>query len=239
VNTAKELIFQICRHNDSKEAGKVAMLLWTIWNNRNNWVWHHEKEQGQHIGVKALNLWYEWDAVQLIYSGGTQQIQQQSLSWQPPHRGNYKCNIDAGVNEAERKTTAGWCVRDYRGQFVLGGSSWIHGICSSNEGEALALLEAMKELQLRGFENVIFETDAQNVVYAIRRRTNGVSEFSSIIYKIKCMLSLFSGFEVKPIRRQANRIAHTIARAAPSWSSRHVFDLIPLCINNLLHNEIN
>jgi hypothetical protein len=96
----------------------------------------------------------------------------------------------------------------------------------------------MKELQQRGFHNVIFEIDAQVLVGAIKRQNIGVSEFSSIVSKIKCFLSLYSGFEVKPIRRQANRIAHTIARAALSWSRRHVFDLIPLCIHNLLSNEM-
>jgi hypothetical protein len=96
----------------------------------------------------------------------------------------------------------------------------------------------MKELQQRGFNNVIFETDAQNLVGAIRRRSSGVSEFSTIVNKIKCMLSLFPGFEVKPIRRQANRVAHTIARAALFWSRRHIFDLIPIYIRNFLHNEM-
>jgi ribonuclease HI len=146
--------------------------------------------------------------------------------------------VDAGIHADARKTTAGWCVRDYRGHLILGGSSWIHGKCSPNEGEALALFEAMKELQHRGFHDVIFETDAHNIVHALRRRNTGVSEFSSIIYKIKCMLSLNVGFEVKPIRRQANMIAHTIARAAISWSRRHIFDSVLPCINNLLHNEM-
>jgi ribonuclease HI len=41
--------------------------------------------------------------------------------------------------------------------------SWIHGKCSSNEGEALALLEAMKELQQRGFANFIFESSKHSV----------------------------------------------------------------------------
>jgi hypothetical protein len=71
----------------------------------------------------------------------------------------------------------------------------------------------MKELQQRGFNNVIFETDAQIIIGAIRRPNTGVSEFSSIINKIKCMLSLYFGFEMKLIRRQANKIAHTIAKA--------------------------
>ncbi|KAK2384992.1 putative mitochondrial protein [Trifolium repens] len=236
--SAKEVILKVCQFNDRNDAGKAAMLIWILWNNRNNWVWNQEKEQGQQLGFKAISFWQEWKAVQREYSSSVQHVQQQQVQWQPPPRGKYKCNIDVGIHVDARKTSAGWCVRDHRGQFVLGGSSWIDGRCSSYEGEALALLEAIKELQQRGFANVIFETDAYNIVGAIRQRNTGVSEFSSIINKIKCLLSLYSGFEVKPIRRQANRIAHTIARAALSWSRRHVFELIPYCIHNLLHNEM-
>jgi ribonuclease HI len=237
--SVKEAILKMCQSSGRKEAGRAAMLLWVLWKNRNNWVWNHEKEHGQHLGYKAMQLWHEWEAIQLVYSSSTQQEQQPRLvTWQPPPQGKYKCNIDVGVHGEEKKTSMGWCVRDHRGQFVLGGTSWIYGNCTSNEGEALALLEAMKELQQRGFNDVIFETDAQNIVNATRHRTIGVSEFSSIIHKIKCMLSLNTGFEVKSIRRQANRVAHTLARAALSWSRSHVFDLIPLCIHNLLYNEM-
>jgi ribonuclease HI len=236
--TAKDFVMMLCRLGDRETAGKAAMLLWILWKNRNNWVWNQEKELGQHLGYKAMALWYEWKAVQQVSSAGTQQVQQQHLSWQPPPRGKYKCNVDVGIHKDARKTSFGWCLRDHRGNFVVGGSSWINGTCSSNEGEAIALLEAMREVQHRGYNNVIFETDAQNIVGAIHRRSKGVSEFSSIINKVNCMLSLYPGFEVKPIRRQANRIAHTIARAALSWSRRHVFDLVPLCIHTLLYNEM-
>ncbi|PNY05815.1 cytochrome p450 [Trifolium pratense] len=68
---------------------------------------------------------------------------------QKPPQGTYKCNVDAGFHGEARKTSAGWCVRDHIGQFVLGGSSWIQGSCSTNEGETLAMLEAMKELHQR------------------------------------------------------------------------------------------
>ncbi|GAU27143.1 hypothetical protein TSUD_104520 [Trifolium subterraneum] len=194
--TTKECIMKLCRNSDRKEAGKAAMLIWMLWKNRNNCVWNHEKEQGQELGIKALSYWHEWEAVQNTYSSGRNQVQKQLLSWKTPPQGKHKCNVDMGCNAAARKTSAGWCVRDYRGQFVFGGSSWIHGKCSINEGEALALLEAMKELQQqRGFKDVIFETDAQNIVYAFHHRNTGRSEFSSIIHKIKCILSLNSDFE--------------------------------------------
>ncbi|KAK2433837.1 hypothetical protein QL285_019052 [Trifolium repens] len=228
----------MCRYVDSSVAGKAAMLLWIDWNNRNNFVWNQEKEMGQQLAYRALSLWLEWSLVQRANTRDVQQVSQQPVVWQPPPREKYKCNVDVGLHDDATKTSSGWCVRDYRGNFVMGGSSWINGRCSSSEGEALALFEAMSTLQLQGYTNVIFETDAHNIVNAIRSRKQGVSEFSVIINKIKRLLSLFSGFEVKPIRRQANRVAHTIARAALSWSSRHVFDVVPLCIHNLLANEM-
>ncbi|MCI12862.1 cytochrome P450, partial [Trifolium medium] len=185
VHTVKECILQLCRLNDRTVAGKAAMMIWILWQNRNNCVWNQEKEHGQQLGSKALSLWHEWKAVQAVHNSDVHNIQQQQQQlWQAPARDKLKCNVDAGFHDGERKTSAGWCVRDCRGQFVLGGSSWIFGKCSVIEGEAIALLEAMKELQHRGFNSVIFETDALNIENAIRHRHTGVSEFSSIIHKI-------------------------------------------------------
>jgi ribonuclease HI len=236
--TVKECILHMCRNASRSDAGKAAMLIWILWSNRNNCVWNHEKETEQQLGYRSLCLWFEWSIVQREYYGDVHQVPQQQLIWQPPPRDKLKCNVDVGIHNEERKSSNGWCVRDHRGNFIMGGSSWINGRCSSNEGETLALLEAMTTLQFRGYNDVIFETDAQNIVGAIRSRKQGISEFSVIINKIKCLLSLCPGFEVKLIRRQANRVAHTIARASLSWPRRHIFDVVPLCIHNLLSNEM-
>ncbi|XP_045810309.1 uncharacterized protein LOC123904725 [Trifolium pratense] len=158
------------------------------------------------------------------------------MEWQKPQLNWYKCNIDAGFHHEAGKTSASWCVRDYMGRFVSAGSSWINGRCSINEGEAIAMLEAIKELHQRGYTNVTFETDSLNVVNTIYNMHSGVSEFSSIVCKIKCMLSNRCDFEVKSIKRQTNMVVHTLARAAISWPSRCIFELIPSCIEYLLYN---
>ncbi|GAU49043.1 hypothetical protein TSUD_237000 [Trifolium subterraneum] len=238
-NSITTCILDFCRSNDKNVVGKAAMTVWVLWNNRNNWVFNHTKEQGQHLGGKATSMWSDWKFVQAVNSSSSAHEQNQLvMQWQKPNVRWYKCNVDASFHHDARKTSVGWCVWDSRGYFVLGGSYVIQGRCSINEGEAIAMLEAIKELSQRGFTNVLFETDSKNVADAIRHMHNGVSEFSSIIHKIKCMLSFNSDFEVKSVRRQANMVAHTIARAAISWPSRYVFDLIPPCINNLLYNEM-
>jgi hypothetical protein len=47
-------------NENEMEARQFVMVLWMIWNNRNNCVWNGEKESGQIIGIKAFVVWNEW-----------------------------------------------------------------------------------------------------------------------------------------------------------------------------------
>jgi ribonuclease HI len=146
--------------------------------------------------------------------------------------------VDASFYDANGATGWGWCLRDSRGQFQLAGTNIVHSPYSVVEGEALAIIEAMEEMILRGFPYVIFESDSKLVVDAISSTQNGISEFSTLIAHIQSLLRSHNYFEVKYVKRQANNVAHTLARAAYSMSSRRVFDLIPRCIDTILSNEM-
>jgi hypothetical protein len=85
---------------------------------------------------------------------------------------------------------------------------------------------------------VIFETDSMNVVIAIHNLRGSFSEFSSIICNIINVPLYNPNFMVNFIKRQANIIAHTLARAVIFLSSHYLFEMLPLCITLLLHNEM-
>jgi ribonuclease HI len=106
------------------------------------------------------------------------------------------------------------------------------------EGESIALLEALKVMDQRGYSHVIFESDSKSVVDAIHHFRGGNSEFSLLVSSINNFLACNQNFLVKFVRRQANMVAHTLARAAISWSRRCIFDTLPLCITRLLNNEM-
>jgi hypothetical protein len=61
-------------------------------------------------------------------------------------------------------------------------------------------------------------------VDAISSNHSGVSEFSLLISHIQSLLSFNNYFEVKYVRRQANKVAHYLARAAFSMSRRRIFN---------------
>jgi ribonuclease HI len=106
------------------------------------------------------------------------------------------------------------------------------------EGEAMALKEAMEAVMYRGLSHVIFESDSKLVVDAISSRQAGISEFSMLISYIQSLLRMNNYFEVKFVKRQANKVAHSLARAAFSMSRRRIFDSVPRCIVTYLNNEI-
>ncbi|CAJ2647461.1 unnamed protein product [Trifolium pratense] len=135
--TAPEVILAMCHGEDKNTAGQFAMLLWILWNNRNDKVWNNSKEPGRSLGIKATQLWHEWFSVQNMQQQNPIPIeQQQSSIWQKPPMGWYKCNIDAGFYNELNKTTAGWCLRDHLGRFVRAGTSWKDGKFSLVEGES-------------------------------------------------------------------------------------------------------
>jgi ribonuclease HI len=240
---ARELIFDICRTETNSNASKAAVLVWIIWQIRNNKVWNDGNTSAVQAGMQAAAYWQQWASVNDVFQEQTQPRQQRSSSshvmqWQQPPVGVLKCNVDASFFAANGATGWGWCLRNFRGQFQLAGTNIVHSYYSVVEGEALAVIEAMEEMILRGFRNVIFESDSKLVVDAISSTHNGISEFSTLITHIQSLLRSHNYFEVKYVKRQANNVAHTLARAAYSMSSRRVYDSIPRCIDTILNNEM-
>ncbi|MCH93173.1 pentatricopeptide repeat-containing protein [Trifolium medium] len=62
-STVKGVIMDVCSKEDRDVAGRMALLVWSLWNNRNNCVWNIIKEAGQQIGIKSECMWREWQAV--------------------------------------------------------------------------------------------------------------------------------------------------------------------------------
>ncbi|MCH81027.1 cytochrome P450, partial [Trifolium medium] len=238
-SSVSAVIHAMCSAGDREIAGRFAVLIWILWNNRNNKVWNDATESGQGLGYKAKQLWHDWFSVQTLQNGRHQNPEQlQPIQWQKPSHGWFKCNVDAGFHKELNKTSSGWCIRDHLGRFILAETTWMDGNCSILEGEAIALLEALKVMTQRGISHVIFETDSKTVVDAIHHLRGGSSEFSFIIRRINNILLCNPNFKVKFVKRQANMVAHTLARAAISWPSRCTFETLPLCITPLLNNEM-
>jgi len=78
------------------------------------------------------------------------------------------------------------------------------------------------------------------VVDNIYGKKMGVSDFSAIINECSRLLCTdLTNTYVKFIRRQANKMAHSLTREAPSEASFCIFYNIPTCIETIPLNEMH
>jgi ribonuclease HI len=116
---------------------------------------------------------------------------------------------------------------------------WISPLCNVSLGEALGLFHAInwvRELQL---ERVDFALDSKIVVDYFNKGGNDMTEFGDVLKECKSRFNLyFQNSSVEFNRRQANAVAHALARVALSLASSNIFVDVPTCIQYLVMNEM-
>jgi len=142
--------------------------------------------------------------------------------------------VDATFHDHNHITYFACCVRDSRGQFIQAQTKWQRTNITVLEGEAVVLLETLHFADSNRWDRVVFKSNSSTLVQAISSLGHGDSEFYVIVSSTIYQLSLHSNFEMKLVRRQANMVAHTLTRAACSWTSHCIFYSYPSCIKHFL-----
>ncbi|GAU48064.1 hypothetical protein TSUD_404920 [Trifolium subterraneum] len=124
-----------CESSDT--AGRVAMLLWCIWHNRNDKLWNDNVQMPRQIGRYAFDAWNDWYSVHKLKSNSVNGSTETDLvRWEKPALGWVKCNVDVVFVSGSGKTSVGLCFHDNNGQFMAGMTQWQIVVISSVEGEA-------------------------------------------------------------------------------------------------------
>ncbi|KAL6543718.1 hypothetical protein OROGR_010215 [Orobanche gracilis] len=160
--------------------------------------------------------------------------------WLKPPEGTLKyCNVDAAIFSEYNQYGIGVCIRSSTGDFIGGKTMWFDGIPTPQEGEAIGLKETILWLEVLGLTSVSIELDCAPVVNGLELDPIPNTEFGAILMYCRNHLSSFPSFKVSYIRRQANLVAHTLARASRLYARSHTFDLIPTCIETIVLNEMH
>jgi ribonuclease HI len=189
---------------------------------------------------RAKTMLDDWNSVKFIRGASSTHQQPECIAkWVKPIPGRFKCNIDASFSEVSNMVGIGMCIRDENGTFVLAKQEFFSPICEVHIGEALGLLSALDWVHNLNLGPVDFEMDAKRVVDSFNSRNCDVTEFGSIIEHCKSLCSNFyENSRVEFVRRQANEVAHNLAKAALLSASFQILVEIPYCIEHILMNEM-
>ncbi|GAU26741.1 hypothetical protein TSUD_317390 [Trifolium subterraneum] len=134
---AMDRIFAICSNESSDTVGRVAMLLWCIWQNRNDKLWNDNVHMPRQIGRHAFDAWNDWYSIHKLQSNNVSSTTEADLvRWEKPALDWVKCNVDVAFVSGSGRTSMGLCFRDNSGHFMAGMTQWQQTVISSVKGEA-------------------------------------------------------------------------------------------------------
>ncbi|GAU17471.1 hypothetical protein TSUD_340140 [Trifolium subterraneum] len=239
-NNIADILLFILQSLNKEQQEIFSVLLWSIWKRRNAKVWDNITESNTNVYERAQHLLTSWKQAQQTRSyANTPQPIQQRTNWEKPSQGRYKCNIDASFSSTHNKVGIGMCIRDDQGRYVAAKTEWLEPILDVEIGEAMGLFSAVKWVDELRLSDVDFEMDCKRVVDCLHSSRTYNSDLGDILRDCRVILATnLVNSHVKFIRRQANEVAHRLAREATCLASFHIFIDIPTCIYDIIMNEM-
>jgi ribonuclease HI len=135
------------------------------------------------------------------------------ISWSKPPRGAYKLNVDANFHTNGRGAS-GVVLRNDRGEAIAGLACPLSHVYDATTAEALALFKGLVFLLDIGITRVTIESDSLEVIKACNAEVEIWSPYSAILYDCFSKAQEFDHIAFIHCVREANQVAHELARYA-------------------------
>ncbi|KAK2398440.1 putative mitochondrial protein [Trifolium repens] len=250
-----DCIFSLLQHYDNDNSQRFSAILWSLWKHRNLKLWEDVNETDSQVIDRAFHLIEDWSTANATIQSqaplniptrgaqhttyGMASSSTSTTSWQHPLQGRLKCNVDASFSESLNSTGVGMCIRDADGTFVLAKTFNFSPRCVVPLGEAMGLLFAIQWLRDLAIDHVDIALDSKIVTDAFHKQWPDVTEFGHVMSTARSLFSAsFTNSRVEFNRRQANEVAHVLARVAHFSASPTIYIDVPHCIEQIIINEM-
>ena len=218
-------------------------MLWGIWFVRNKKLWEG-KSITPAITVKLSSTQVEdWQSAmhrKELYSAGFSRTEEQDCSrWSRPQEGWVKLNVDASVFNGVDSFAVGMVLRDDKGEFIRGKNLRHAGTVNVMEAEAIGLQEALAWLEDMGVQNVVIECDSQLVTDSVQYNKEYQLEVGNVLEFCRAKLRQRADFILHNIKKQANKVAHYMARIPCLVGCYNIFTSPPQDVLESLYSDIS
>lgn len=131
-----------------------------------------------------------------------------------------KVNVD--VHTFSTGVGVGVVIRDYSGAILVAAVKRTDAAWSAEVAEASAALYGAALAKRLGYDKVILECDAMNVVRTIDKGEEGAAPIFLFYEDIRKVISHFSFFKCIHVRRGGNTAAHLVARWEVEFGSERI-----------------
>lgn len=161
-----------------------------------------------------------------------------SQRWKPPEVDQLKLNVDASLVAGQNSFAVGMVLRDSQGQFVAGKTRRFTGAVPVLEAELAGIWEAMLWSHEVSAGLVIIESDSLLSVKAINHGHDNVLESGDLVQQCQEMLRNHGRISVSHVKKQANKVAHNLARIPCEPNCFIVFSSPPSCLLETILSDV-
>ncbi|XP_052484349.1 uncharacterized protein LOC128039806 [Gossypium raimondii] len=215
LETFWQWFFHLVQHKEERIWEKVIIAIWAIWWARNKQVMEGISTTKQNSIAKILSMVDELrvlnEKLPVVKAVG-------SDCWRPPQVSWVKLNFDAAYKSQTKSSCSGFIIRNERGKVIGSGVTHHGNILDAFLAEAIACFQRLLFAKETGFTKVEVEGDSRTVIEKINQEGFDRAYLDSVITDIKSIGRTFHRIRFKHARREANRVAHFIAREGNSKS---------------------
>ena len=158
--------------------------------------------------------------------------------WSCPQDG-LKINFDGTVFSESNQSGVGVVIRDNNEAVLASCSEKLHLAYKPDEVEALAALKAVALARDLGFRKAILEGDSLNLIKALKSIEDSLSLASLLVDDVKRVASSFERLVYSHVKRNSNRVAHSLAKNALHIPNLQVWmEDVPSHITSILDLDV-
>ena len=156
-----------------------------------------------------------------------------------PEAQRYKINYDATTFVEDNKVGLGVVIRNSEGHAGLTDAT--NPFASPViQIESLATRRAMELALELSLDNIVLEDDNESLFKALKSRDKSLAQHGHLIKDILFLSLYFSAFTVSFVRRQCNKLAHSLAHKAKSLHFMTVWmDDVPPDLVSILQADLS
>ncbi|XP_074271365.1 uncharacterized protein LOC141595298 [Silene latifolia] len=203
------------------------VLLWAIWNGRNEEYHGEVQTVPQRVVERALSFWNAWLDAQPECGVGVVRGRGESVRWVPPGIGEWKINVDAGLF-GDMCCGLGMVVRDHEGKVERVGVKQVRDVWDPDISEAKAAEFGLRVAVQMGLTNVVLESDSATLITMLKSKSVPANYLGRIGIVILELANAFTCIRFNFVRREGNGVAHSMAHLMPvDYSTRFWVSSLP------------
>jgi ribonuclease HI len=172
-------------------------------------------------------------------SKGANSRRQDETKWCKPDLRQVKVNVDGSFSADSLLGSVGAVLRDSNGKFIAGVAIYFPHMASAKLAEARAMKEGLILANQMGCSDIIAESDSIDIVEACSGDMRWFDEAAAVFADCVDLCTLIGRVKFKHCFREANSVAHELARHGLStrstctWVDEPPSFLLPSILNDV------